>query len=110
LSRVNAGPGSIASKPQDRLVLSSSMSKAAFLLFGALAFVGLGFLLGTGTMGFSGWIAVPAKIVGWFTLAFFGLAVIVALFRFANKAVLPPAHPGRLPDIWHPEVAAHPVV
>ena len=36
-------------------------------------------------MGFAGWIAVPARIVGWFALVFFSLAVLVALFQLLTK-------------------------
>jgi energy-coupling factor transporter transmembrane protein EcfT len=85
---MNAG-GSVVTGPEDRLVLRSSTRKAAFLLITALVFVGLGILLGTGTMGFSGWIAMPARIVGWFAVPFFGLGVPLALFQLlTNRSYL----------------------
>lgn len=71
--------------PQDRLVLRSSTSKAVLLLFAGLVFVGFGLLLGTGTMGFLGWMAVPARIVGWFAVAFFGLGVLVTVVQLLIK-------------------------
>jgi energy-coupling factor transporter transmembrane protein EcfT len=84
--------GGLASRPdgsQERLVLRSSRRKAVFLLASALLFVALGFLMGIGVIGFPGWLGVFARIVGWFALVFFGLAVPVALFQLlTNRSYL----------------------
>lgn len=71
--------------PDERLVLRSSRRKAALLLIGGLVLVGLGFLLGAGTLGFSGWLDVFARVVGWIAVIFFSLGVVVALFQLLTK-------------------------
>jgi len=86
---VNGGPGSLPTEPQDRLILRSSRRPAVFLLSAGLVFVALGFLMGIGEIGFPGWLGVLAKIIGWFALVFFALAVPIALFQLlTNKSYL----------------------
>lgn len=55
------------------------------LLSAGLVFVALGFLLGTGTIGFEGFLGTGARIVGWFAVIFFGLAAAVALFQVVTN-------------------------
>ena len=45
--------------------------------------------MGIGEIGFPGWRGVLAKIIGWFALVFFALAVPIALFQLlTNKSYL----------------------
>jgi len=83
--RVNGGAESLPTEPQDRLVLRSSRRRAVLLLPAGLVFVALGFLMGIRVIGFPGWLGLLARIVGWFALVFFGLAVPLALFQLLTN-------------------------
>ena len=56
------------------------------MLVAGLLLVMAGFLLGTGRLGFSGWIDPVARVAGWFALIFFGLGVLVFLFQALTNA------------------------